>query len=331
MPVYNGSQYLSETIHSIINQTYSEFEIIIIDDASNDNSIDIISKFKNERIILRQNDSNLGQAESENIGLRMAKGTYIARMDQDDLMMPDRLEKQVQFLDSHPDIAAVGSQYYCIDSSGNLIKKLRWPVGIEANLFYIISGNVPIGDPGVLYRKDVILNLGGYSTKYIPSEDYDLWLRMYLNGYRCDNIADFLTKYRIHSSQVSVVNNKKQIENHNLAFINFYNNLNKIKANPEMINNYLNLLRNKENLAKNNIKTIFNIFFTLLNNFSINNNLTNKSKRNIFIYFINSIKDKIAILDIIEIIKISSNNGVLHFDTLKILLGIIFLNILKVL
>ena len=317
LPVYNGSQYLSETIHSILNQTYSDFEIIIIDDASMDNSVDIINNFNNKKIILRQNDSNLGQAESENIGLRIARGTYIARIDQDDLMMPDRLEKQVQFLDSHPDIAAVGSQVYCIDSSGKSIKKIMWPVGFEANLFYIITGNVPVGDPAVMYRKEMVQNLGGYNEQYVPSEDYYLWLQMYLKGYKCDNIKDFLTTYRLHSLQTSIVRKNTQLEKHNLAFTNFYKSLAKVSVDPKLIIQYLNILRGKEKFNQNNIGSSFRIFFTLLNNLTVIYKLDQNSRRKIYKSFLFSIDNNMNAKKIIDLIILSINNDIFHLDLIK--------------
>ena len=95
----------------------------------------------------------------------------IAELDQDDMMVNNRIEKQVQFLDNHEQVAAVGSQYWCINSIGEKIKRLRWPIGLENNLFSVIVGHVPIGDPGVMYRNEVAQNMRGYKQKYEPAED----------------------------------------------------------------------------------------------------------------------------------------------------------------
>ena len=274
IPVHNGEKYLYKAINSILCQSYNDFEVIIIDDASTDNTLEIIEKFKYDRIIFKKNDSNIGQAESENIGLNMASGKYIARLDQDDMMVNNRIEKQVQFLDNREEVAAVGSQYWCINSIGEKIKRVRWPIGLKNNLFSIISGHVPVGDPGVMYRNEVVQNIRGYKQNYEPAEDYDLWLRLYLNGYECDNLDEYLTLYRSHSEQTSIKKQALQVQKHQLAFINFAYGLGIKEDDIEKVKQYLNIICwRKEPLTYDSLEEIikvFNLLFERLNNIHSN-------------------------------------------------------------
>ena len=318
MPVYNGAKYLNEAIDSILNQTYNNLELLIIDDASTDNSLEIINKFNDHRIILHNNKYNLGQARSQNIGLKIASGAYIARLDQDDIMDLTRLEKQVNYLGNKPEISAVGSQVYCIDSKGTVIQNWNWPVGIVKNVFSLILGRNPVAGPASMIKKDVILELGGFNADYTPSEDYDFWLRMLSQGYKCDNMDDYLTKYRVHLSQTSAIQKTKQIEKHYSAFVDFYNRLNTKKVETEKIVNYINIFMRKKKHNQINISSTITIFFNILDSIKLKCHLEKRDlRKKLFNLFLYEIKYNMEGINIIDVLQQSLKHNVFHFALLR--------------
>ena len=282
MTVFNGSKYIRDTIDSVLSQTFVDFEFMIIDDCSIDDSIEMIKSYNDNRIQLIENKNNIGQSASLNLGLKLAKGEYIARIDQDDICMACRIEKQVKFLNSNLEVAVVGSYYTYIDSDGNLLGYKKLPVNSDSNLLYIITGHNPLIHPGVLFRKKVIEEVGGYNEEYMPSEDIDLWLRLYQNGYNCDNIPEHLTCIRKHLDQSSVKQYNKQNNKHLLAFYNFYNELNKNSINYDKIEQYFNVLVwYTEKVNSNNIGNLVAILLNLFKKLK----WSDKSNNNIFLYF----------------------------------------------
>jgi len=265
MTVFNGSQYLKKAVDSVLSQTFEDFEFLIIDDCSIDNSVEIIKSYTDVRIQLIKNENNLGQTASLNMGLKFSKGEYIARIDQDDVSMPDRLKKQVKFLNNNLNVVAVGSFFTIIGSDGNSLLNKKLPVGSDSNLFYIITGHNPLIHPGVLFRKKVIVELGCYREEYMPSEDIDLWLRLYQNSYVCDNIPEYLTCIRRHTAQVSINNLDEQNNNHTKAFYNFYTEVTKCIIDYHKIEQYFNV--SVWRTEKVNLKNIKNIITVSLNLF----------------------------------------------------------------
>lgn len=205
MPVYNGEKYLKEAIDSILNQTFSDFEFLIINDGSTDNTVGIINSYNDSRIRLVHNDKNLGLITTLNKGFDLARGEYIARMDCDDVSLPDRLSKQVVFMEAHPGIGVCGTWFEFMDC-GQVIK---WPEqhdAIKAQLFY----NTALGHPTVMMRTDVIKRYEFYyDSLYEHSEDYELWIRL-SEVTQLSNIPEILLKYRIHPDQISVVSSGNQ-------------------------------------------------------------------------------------------------------------------------
>ncbi|MBA7555263.1 Undecaprenyl-phosphate 4-deoxy-4-formamido-L-arabinose transferase [subsurface metagenome] len=130
MPCYNGAQYLREAIESILNQTFHDFEFVIINDGSTDASQEIIDSFNDDRMLVIQ-QKNMGITKSLNKGLEMARGEYIARQDADDISFPDRFEKQVAYLDAHPEVAVLGGAIIRIDEKGNPLNKFVFPQSHE--------------------------------------------------------------------------------------------------------------------------------------------------------------------------------------------------------
>jgi GT2 family glycosyltransferase len=200
MPVYNSEEYASEAIESILNQTEKDFEFIIIDDGSTDNSEKIIKSFHDQRIKYFKKPHS-GIIDSLNFGIKEARSEFIARMDSDDISIPERLEKQILFFKNNPDYALVGSCAIKIDEFGEESGNLDYPpVSWKEIKKYSLLHN-PFIHPTVMFKKELILTVGGYRN-FKHAEDYELWTRI-IYKYPCANIAEPLLKYRIHSKQIT--------------------------------------------------------------------------------------------------------------------------------
>jgi glycosyltransferase involved in cell wall biosynthesis len=215
MTVYNGLPYLPQAIESVLGQTFSDFEFLIIDDASTDNSLACIRSYTDPRIRLICNEKNIGQACSLNKGLQLARGVYVARLDQDDLCLPERLQKQVALLQKRRDVTVVGSLMRGIDTNG----RSKGHYGRQLDDFatfvaLLLVGDCPIAHPSVMFQREAIARLGGYDGSFSPAEDYHLWTRVALQRYSAAVIAEPLLLYRIHKGQQS--NTRAAIQRKNL-------------------------------------------------------------------------------------------------------------------
>jgi len=223
MPVYNEEKYIKESIDSILNQTFENFEFIIIDDASTDNSWDIIKSYDDKRILAIQNKINLGNYPSRNEGARMAKGKYIAVMDSDDIACAERLEKQYKYLEKHPHLVALGSEFTFSDGK----KITKSPLSYEGICISLIK-NFKLLHPSLMIRNSFFHSIGGYDEKYKYASDYDLFCRICLNG-EIEILEDTLMIYRRHPNQISncysieqgVFANKIR-ERYQVSFINHF-------------------------------------------------------------------------------------------------------------
>lgn len=210
LPIYNGAAYIGECLDSILHQTWKNFEIIIVDDGSTDNSASIIEKYDDPRIRYTRNSQNKGIVYSLNKGLSQAQGKYIARIDSDDKMHSSRLEKQVQYLEAHPDISLVGSWHYLIDSNGKTIGLKEYPAE-DPEIKALLPFMNPFSHPTTMMRR-VILNSYQYSDEYKYCEDYELWIRIN-ESHKTANIPDCLTFYRISSNNIREEYLKTQKQN----------------------------------------------------------------------------------------------------------------------
>ncbi|MFD2542028.1 glycosyltransferase family 2 protein [Lacinutrix gracilariae] len=207
IPTYNCEAYVKEAVMSILNQTYTNFECIIIDDASTDKTVSVLQSIKDSRIQLIIKPKNSGYTNSLNHGLSIAKGKYIARMDADDISLPERFIKQVSFLESNTNIVACGTNYSIIGST----KKIILPENNEAIKLKLLKETC-FGHPTVMLRKSVFDANGlQYDTTKEPAEDYALWVTLLQFG-ALANIQECLLQYRLHAGQVSVTRRKKQLE-----------------------------------------------------------------------------------------------------------------------
>jgi glycosyltransferase involved in cell wall biosynthesis len=198
MPVFNCAMYIREAVESILNQTYTNFEFLIIDDASTDETVSILKSYTDSRIQLIEKPFNTGLTNSLNQGLRIAKGKYIARMDGDDISLPERFDKQVSFLESHPEVVLCGSWFSIIGS--DWVKKL--PEHHDDIQLTLLRRNC-IAHPSVMIRKHILDKFDVfYEVSKEPTEDYALWVRLSSLG-KLHNLQDPLLNYRVHTSQVS--------------------------------------------------------------------------------------------------------------------------------
>ena len=209
MSVYNGLPFLSEAIESILNQTWGDFEFIIINDASTDDSLNIIQSFKDPRIHVIQNTENLGLTRSLNRGLKAAQGKYIARMDADDISFPERLFKQINFMEKHPEAGVCGSWCEIIgEDAGRIEKPSSDTREIQCRLLF---GNVLVHSSVVL-RKSLLEEKGGYyDESFCFVEDYELWTRLVFCSH-ITNIPEPLLYYRNHYLQKTSEYNTSKIE-----------------------------------------------------------------------------------------------------------------------
>lgn len=202
MGVYNGEGYLKESIESILNQTYPHFEFLIINDCSTDHSKDIILSYKDSRIRLINNESNLGLARSLIKGIELAKGEFIARHDADDISLPTRLERQVNYLKQHAHIGLVGSYFIVIDEMGNFLYNVNPPAS-PAALKRELGFRNPIAHGSTLFRKICLEKIGTYRVEFKESEDYDLWLRL-SEHFDLALVPELLYKWRMHIESASI-------------------------------------------------------------------------------------------------------------------------------
>lgn len=179
MSVYNSEKWLNESISSILNQTFKNFEFIIINDGSTDSSESIIKSFANtdDRIILI-NQANCGLTKSLNKGISISSGRYIARIDADDISLPDRLKKQYEILESSDNLGLCYSSFFEIDSSGKQLGKSKVVSKFDQVKRNLSKGVNNIAHSSVMFRKSIFESLNGYREKLKKSQDFDLWLRM---------------------------------------------------------------------------------------------------------------------------------------------------------
>jgi glycosyltransferase involved in cell wall biosynthesis len=176
MPVYNGKRFLCEAIESVLEQTFADFEFIIIDDGSTDNSLEIVNSFRDERIrVIASNHK--GFVLQLNSGLSIAQAEIIARMDADDISLPERFYLQYHYLKEHPTVGVVSSSFQLIDQYGTR-GAIKWLPAGDEQIRNMIPVFCPISHGASMFRRTVVLAHGGYDERYFPNEDYELWLRL---------------------------------------------------------------------------------------------------------------------------------------------------------
>lgn len=210
LPAYNAQLYLKEAITSILNQTYKNFELIVIDDGSTDETSHIIQSFKDKRIRYYRNKKNLKLIQTLNLGLNLCNGMYIARMDSDDIALPHRIEKQVAFLSQNTSIGIVGCNI--LEFGETKKTPVKYPIK-HNDIFARSLFKSPFCHPSVIIRAEILhkCNLK-YEIDYLHAEDYVLWLKL-LKQTKGANIPEILLLYRSHSMQVSEAHRISQTKN----------------------------------------------------------------------------------------------------------------------
>lgn len=200
MPVYNGGEYLREAIESILGQTFRDFDFLIIDDGSTDRSAEVIGAYQDTRIRSVHNETNLGLIATLNKGLDLAEGEFVCRMDQDDISLPERLTRQVAFMENRPEVAVCGSWFRKFGAGSS--KVVRWrtdPDGIRCGLLF----DSMVGHPTVMLRRDFLRKYDlRYDPAYMNAEDFALWVKVAEHA-DLANLGEVLLNYRVHPAQIT--------------------------------------------------------------------------------------------------------------------------------
>ena len=209
MAVYNGGKYLKSSVQSVLNQTYKDFEFLIINDCSTDDSVKIIESFNDKRIIVYNNEKNIGQTKSLNVGLKLARGKYVARMDADDMAFPMWLDKLVKYILEHPEYVAVSSYAAVIDGLGNPQRILKTSINFQQIIVSLFFAKV-MNHVGAVIKKEAIIEKGGYNENFITSQDYELWSSLIRTNYKVTNIPEVLVSIRVHKNSVGFIEESRK-------------------------------------------------------------------------------------------------------------------------
>lgn len=210
MSVYNGEDYLAEAINSVLNQTFTDWELIVINDCSTDRTPELLSQYaaQDARVRVYTNEVNLRLPSSLNKAMTYARGKYIARMDADDICLPDRLEKQFAFMEENPEVALSSCRFMTLKNgviaSGGCGSK--WDHDSVKALLLVTN---PILHPGIIAKADVIKSLG-YDKTFTCTEDMELWTRFVMAGYKVQNLQEYLMIYRLHDKQITATTLERQ-------------------------------------------------------------------------------------------------------------------------
>jgi len=207
MPLFNNERYVGQAIQSLLSQSYTDFELIIVDDASTDKSLQIVKSFSDSRIRILLNHQNQGIVYSRNKGLEAARGTYIAPFDSDDVAMPEKFRKQIDFLKTHPEYGMIGSWAEQINEEGKILKT-KWKLDASPQSIpsILLFRNYFVQSSIVLRRESI--PVGGYKLGYDIVEDYIMWAdvsRIYITG----NFPEYLVQYRIHSQSSTAFDDER--------------------------------------------------------------------------------------------------------------------------
>ena len=204
MPVYNGERFLAEAIDSILAQTFSDFEFIIVDDGSTDGTARIIRDYagRDRRIRPLHHETNRGQSSALNTGIAAARGEFIAGMDADDISLPERLQKQIDYLRGHSHIGALGVFAREIDADGQFIREVAFPQSHAWIIINMLFGSTSVGGSLAMLRRDELQTIGGYNASALAN-DWELWTRL-AERTRFANLPETLYLYRKHEASITV-------------------------------------------------------------------------------------------------------------------------------
>lgn len=203
MSVFNGKAFLHESVESILSQTFQDFEFVVVDDGSTDGSSELLARYPDLRLRVIRNPSNLGLTRSLNAGLAAAKGELVARQDADDRSHPERVARQVAFLDANPDVVLVGAQTRGIDRSGSPVDLSGWPKSTATMAIrWQLMFDSPFSHTSVMFRRGPVSKLGGYNEDFRTSQDFELFSRLAVD-HDLRNLSDVLVDWRVTKGSVS--------------------------------------------------------------------------------------------------------------------------------
>lgn len=214
--VYNGALQFREALDSVLAQTFRDFELIVVDDGSTDSTPEILRACSDRRLVVIT-QAHMGLTRSLNRALAAARGQYIARQDADDLSRPDRLEKQVAFLDGHPEIALVGSGVQTVDERGQPVHAYRYPTDDAALRRQLLNRFNPLPHTTVMFRRSVALALSGWDERFVKSQDYEFYLRL-IEGYRIASLPEPLCTLRYRPDSFTFSDDGEQLKYLLLAY-----------------------------------------------------------------------------------------------------------------
>jgi glycosyltransferase involved in cell wall biosynthesis len=224
LPAHNSQRFIEETLVSILSQTFEDFECIVVNDGSTDGTAKIVEKFLSDPRIALVNLPKVGLCAALNHGIGLAKAPLIARMDSDDVMLPERLAQQVAFLRAHPGIGGCGSFYHLINEHGETIGDGRSPLtSVERIRRHLANrGHLIYPHPTIMVRREILVSIGGYRSEYFPCEDVDLFVRMLEINKPVLVMPSYLLHFRVHGSSVSSTNAERQFHANSLIFRNYH-------------------------------------------------------------------------------------------------------------
>lgn len=265
MPVYNGEKYLRDAIDSILFQTFEDFEFIIVNDGSKDKTEEIILSYIDPRIVYIKNSENLQISKSLNKGISIAQGKYIARMDADDISLPERFERQYYFMESNPHIGLCGTW---LETFGKISEVWKMPTSHDEIAITLLF-NSCIMHPTVFLRKSILLSLSHiYDYRFDGAEDYELWTRLIFHT-KFSNFPQILFQYRIHDFSPTRSYYKENQEILTVTVRNQYlNSLNLANKNVD-ISVHNRILKLDIESSKEEILNAYNWFLFLINNLTI--------------------------------------------------------------
>lgn len=241
MSAYNCGQYISEAIESILEQDFLNFELIIVDDGSTDDTLTKIIAYKDSRLVLLRNSRNLGLIKSLRKAYKESRGLYISKIDADDVALPGLIKKQVDLLNSNPDIGIVGTCFIDIDQAGNPLREVHYPRdNIYIQWAYLFGA--AITHSGVMFRKDLLEKYSlDYREEFLHCEDYDLWSRL-LKNCQGVNLDESLLKRRVWHGSVSKRYQETQIANHlKRSVLNFSEQFPRVHFTDAIVRNLLSI------------------------------------------------------------------------------------------
>jgi glycosyltransferase involved in cell wall biosynthesis len=207
LPALNAEKHLADAVSSVLAQTHPDFELLILNDGSTDRTLEIAERFRTRDSRIQViTHGNLGMGAALNQALEFAAAEWIVRLDADDIMLPNRLERQIAFLESHPRVAVAGSLVYYIGEDGRMLGAASSPLATPRDFARRQREGKPISlhHPSVIFRKDVVLAAGGYRPEFWPADDFDLWGRIAEQGHLILVQQEYLAKYRIHGASISI-------------------------------------------------------------------------------------------------------------------------------